>query len=277
MIYIACPLCASKEYGLLYDFSQANFGDYKIVKCDKCAFVFRNPQPNEEETKDFYKEGYFTGTTDYIYQDERESQQLLERYAKKIACLRKLKYQGRFLDIGCAFGGLLGAASLYYEPYGVEISPYAADYCQRNNLKVFQGTLEEAAFPDNFFDLINMVEVIEHLPQPRQTIKEIYRVLKSDGILVIKTSNIESFSAKAGGSRWRYLLPGHLGYFSVKTLYGLLSSVGFKLVGITGDLKPGETFEALGIQAYALNLLLGFKMRLLANRLIRGMTFFVRK
>lgn len=137
--------------------------------------------------------------------------------------------------------------------------------------------MEQAKYPDNYFDIVNMVEVIEHLPDPKQTVQEIYRIMKPTGILIIKTSNIESLYAKLKGKNWDYLLPGNLCYFSVKTLNRMLTSNNFQIIDIIRKLKREELIRSFGVQSYVLSLLLYLKQISLANYLIRGVIFFVKK
>ena len=137
--------------------------------------------------------------------------------------------------------------------------------------------MEQARYPDDYFDTVNMHEVIEHLSDPKRTLLEIYRIMKSGGILIIKTSNIESIYARLKEKKWDYLLPGHLCYFSIKTLDKLLTSIGFREVNINKNLTPKEIIQTFGVQSYIMSLLLQLNQKSLANWLIRGMTFFVRK
>lgn len=122
-----------------------------------------------------------------------------------------------------------------------------------------------------------MVETIEHLPDPKKTLLEIYKILKPNGILIIKTSNIESLYAKSKGGDWDYILPGHLCYFSIKTLSKILALVGFQTIDITKKMNVKELIKNFGIQFYIMSLLLKLNQVYLANLLIRGMTFFVKK
>lgn len=139
---IKCPLCNSKRFKLLYDLSSKSSKIYKIVKCKTCGLVFRNPQPDEQDINEFYTKEYYLGATDYTYKDERNDQKVLIKYSEKVESFHKIKKNGKLLDIGCAFGIFLKAASKYYNCYGVEISRYASDYAKKQGLNVFNGTIE---------------------------------------------------------------------------------------------------------------------------------------
>ncbi|WP_353686677.1 class I SAM-dependent methyltransferase [Thermodesulfovibrio sp. 3462-1] len=87
------------------------------------------------------------------------------------------------------------------------------------DLEVFQGTLEEAKFPDNSFDVITMNHVIEHVPDPIVLLTECRRVLKPEGKLMVVTPNIGSLGRRLFGEYWLHWdPPRHLFLFSPKSL-----------------------------------------------------------
>jgi ubiquinone/menaquinone biosynthesis C-methylase UbiE len=91
-------------------------------------------------------------------------------------------------------------------------------------------TLENINFPPDFFDVVSMFDVFEHLPEPRETLSEIQRIMKPGGILAINFPAIDSYFAKIMGSHWCLLLEDHLNYFSKKTLTKMLDKYGFKVL-----------------------------------------------
>src|SRR5439155_4283821 len=88
-------------------------------------------------------------------------------------------------DVGCSLGLLLYMAKERgFEPCGVDLSLNAVRYARdRLGLSVHQGTLFDARFSDGAFDVVTMVSVLEHVPNPLQTLDEIFRVLRPGGIL----------------------------------------------------------------------------------------------
>ncbi len=96
-------------------------------------------------------------------------------------------------------------------------------------LNIFQGELSAANYPENFFDAITMIELIEHLSDPLSTLKETFRILKPGGVLVIQTANAGSFKAKLTRNNWEYFQPGHLFYFTPQTLTKMLEKNGFRI------------------------------------------------
>ena len=129
-------------------------------------------------------------------------------------------------------GHFLDNAGSGWEKYGIELSEEARRVSAGKGIKAFE-TLEDAAFPEEFFDVVTMFAVIEHLPDPRGVVKELTRVLKRDGLFVIMTGDVKSLKAKIKDRKWHmYRPPEHLYFFSARSLDFLMDSVGFRKVKI---------------------------------------------
>jgi SAM-dependent methyltransferase len=116
---------------------------------------------------------------------------------------------GNYLDIGSGTGELIQLVKTNFN-----VSCYAVDYTdtlmQDKKQKVDVTDLNHCSLPydDNFFDAVTFTEVIEHLEDHRKILKEINRVLKKDGVLVVTTPNILNMK-----SRIRFLLVGFYNLF----------------------------------------------------------------
>jgi SAM-dependent methyltransferase len=164
--------------------------------------------------------------------------ELAYRYGmyKRIRFVTRYQTDGRLLDLGCATGFFLNSISQIlprsnWELYGVEVNPVAAHLARRQfNLNIFTGTLKEAAYPDEYFNAVTMWDVLEHLHDPLGSLQEIYRILKPEGILVIRVPNLGSRWARWFGRYWAGLEPPrHLYVFDRYTLSQLLSRAGFTI------------------------------------------------
>ena len=154
-----------------------------------------------------------------------------ETSKKVLARIAQHKQQGVLLDIGCANGFFLDEARKQgWDTRGVEISTWAAAY-GRNELKlnITNGFLEEANFPAEFFDVIVMLDVIEHLTHPKQVLLEIKRILKPQGVVYISTPDIASTLSRLLGAKWWGINKYHLFYFSKKTFETMINSCGFQV------------------------------------------------
>jgi len=114
------------------------------------------------------------------------------------------------------------AQSIGLDTEGIETAKTPALNATKKGLKVYHGTLEEKSFPDQYFDIISLFEVIEHITTPIPFLKEISRILKPSGCLVLTTGNIRSISAILLRERWEYYKftehGGHISFFSASTI-----------------------------------------------------------
>ena len=231
-IYVSCDLCGSGEFKYLYRINRHN-ENYDIVRCKKCGLVYMNPRFSSERIKQFYTKDYYIGAQEFHYADERKEFKATEYLNQaRLTQIKKHKKGYNLLEIGCSFGYFLKTArDMGWNVSGVELSEYSSKYAKEKlNLKVYTGTIEQASFSDQLFDVVVMQEVIEHLESPTKTLNNIYRVSKPNGLLVIQTSNIESIYSRLTKDKWIYFLPGHLYYFSPKTLANLSKKTGFKII-----------------------------------------------
>ncbi|HJV20858.1 MAG TPA: class I SAM-dependent methyltransferase [Sediminibacterium sp.] len=108
----------------------------------------------------------------------------------RIFTIINYKKGGRFLDVGCGLGaGLLYVNRPEFELYATELDADALLFVNQNieNVRTFKGELINANYPDNFFDYVYCNHLIEHVLDPVAYIKEMYRILKKDGVLYIGT------------------------------------------------------------------------------------------
>lgn len=206
------------------------FGGYNlpIYKCKKCKLQAQ-PIKTEFELANFYSEEYYKGGANYTYKDERQTE-YYDSYVwrARIRNIKKFRKGGNFLDVGSSFGGFLNCAKQFgFNPYGVELSEYSASYCKKRGIKVFQGNFIDSDYPNDFFQVITMIEVLEHLNKPDLVFAKCSSLLKDGGLLVIQTANFEGKQAIQSGSNYHYYLPGHLYYYSLSNLKTFLSKAGF--------------------------------------------------
>lgn len=174
----------------------------------------------------YYPSGYYGEGRRFSHMVEW----LLDRlYTYRAARIERVKRPGRVLDIGCGRGLLLNKLRQRgWDPYGTELSEEAASYA-RDELKLPVTTLslEEANFPDGEFDLVILWHVLEHVRAPREMLKEISRILKPGGLLLVAVPNFGSWEARWGGPIWFHLdVPRHVIYWTRKTLTQELETAG---------------------------------------------------
>jgi len=240
--YIKCNLCQSDDTKKLYVKDSFN-----IVRCRKCGLVYVNPRPTLEELKELYKE------KDAHIDPAREKDLFMHRFKRIIKTIERFKKKGKLLDIGCSYGYFLKLAQGYgWETYGIEISDYVSHYCrQKLNLNVFTGDVREAHYPSQYFDVITMFHVLEHVLDPLDYLREINRILKPDGLIVVEVPNIGSLKAKLAKKNWiSFKPPEHLYYFSLKTIIQFLNETGFQPVKVdtSGGTYTLTALDKLGLE-----------------------------
>ena len=112
----------------------------------------------------------------------------------------------------------------------VAAQAWAVEQARARGLRVVQGTLDTADLPEAHFDVVTMWDVIEHLTDPRGALEQVYRLLKSRGLLVVHTIDIDSLFARLMGARWPWLMEMHIYYFSRRTLRAILKKCGFEVI-----------------------------------------------
>ena len=143
--------------------------------------------------------------------------------------------EGKVLDIGCGAGRHLARLKKYgWDAYGIDISERVAQMARDQfGLEVVQGDILEHQFPEEAFDIVTMWFSLEHMPEPRQVLLEVNRILKPGGLLIISIPNIDGWLAKRLRERWYSLqLPTHLYLFTPGTTKKMLAAAGFRVVKI---------------------------------------------
>lgn len=148
--------------------------------------------------------------------------------AERLADLRRFATGGRLLEIGCSTGEMLAAAHSSFVVTGVEADAASSSTARACGLECVSGTLFDAGFPDEHFDVAALYHVIEHLPSPRHALDELHRILRPGGWLVIETPNIDTLWFRLLGARWRQFIPDHRFFFAPETLRRLLTRTGFE-------------------------------------------------
>lgn len=226
-----CRICSAVE--LIHQFDKDG---YEVVRCEACRLVFLNFAPSREFLNDYYSEDFFHdpgkkhGFRDY----ETEAENLGKSFSDRIKIIRKYQDGGRLLDVGCATGTFLEAASKYWQAEGVEISSYASKIAQNKNLNVYNGELQNSPYVKNQYQVATLWDTLEHLVDPQETVNLLSKMLVPGGIIALTTGDVGSRAAKISGRYWHlYNIPQHLSFFDRKTITRLLKNGDFEVSAIS--------------------------------------------
>jgi len=204
-----CPACGSNN--IIYRFDKDS---YQIWGCKNCGSMFVRDVPSFEELSKIYNTGEY-------YALEDESVKRIEREGlRRLRIIKKWKRNGTYFEIGCAKGLQLDMAKKAgFETFGIELSRENVRICKAKQHNVIFGYLNDAdgMMPDEGFDVIACLDVIEHVADPITFLKTASAMLAEDGVMVLSTPNYSGLVAKALGSRDPYLIPPeHLNFLTLQ-------------------------------------------------------------
>jgi SAM-dependent methyltransferase len=225
-VSLFCPACCQIiEHQLLYSIT-----DCDILRCRSCGLGRTEAQAFNPTS--YYTSDYFSGRRSDGYANYLGSELVLRReFARTVKFIRKWHGRGRLLEVGCAYGYFLQEAKPYFDVFGIELAADAAIHCRKSGYQVVTGTADETTLHQiGSTDVIVLLDVIEHLPDPRETLRLLTRHLNPGGIIIITTGEFDSHVARLFGRRWRLMTPPqHLWFFSRDSLRKIASSLGLRL------------------------------------------------
>jgi len=243
--YINCKVCGSdkpKFLGIRGNKEYAGAADKicreehivtNVVRCRKCGFVYTNPLIKSKIDCYNDPDNYFSSSN---LDPEVLFGFILDLIEKKVP-------KGKILDVGCGKGEFLSLARKRgWQIYGLEPSSnFAKAASERCGININSVSLKEAAYPDNFFDVVALNMALEHVDEPQDFLKEISRVLRKKGLLFVEVPNTDSLMLKIAslyfkikGRNWSPLLsplhhPFHSYGYNPRSIKFLLDSRNFKI------------------------------------------------
>ena len=223
----ACPVCGHGEAHPRFEVVGI---PSRVVVCSGCGLGRFDPMPDAGQVRSFYPGEYY-GEPGAKFQPaiERMVRLVGERHLGFLS--GGLARGARVLDVGCGRGVILGAlADRGFEVHGVELSAEAARGADPRAEIRIAARLEDAGYPDGFFDQVVIWHVFEHLADPRGTLATVHRILAPDGRLIVALPNFSSLQARSTGRAWFHLdLPRHLYHYPLAALRQLLTRAGFEI------------------------------------------------
>jgi len=177
----SCPICQLSDTKIIAAYESVN-----IIKCRICTVVYADKSPNiRNMEEDYYSPLQLKKYFDYYEGFRRKHSQII---LKKLS---NYKTGLDLLDVGCSFGWFLDEASkIGYQSHGIENSKMALSYIQsKSNIHIMSDSLENANTDHKTFDVVTILNVLEHLPNPTQSLEIIRNKLKKTGTLVIAVPN----------------------------------------------------------------------------------------
>jgi SAM-dependent methyltransferase len=165
-----------------------------------------------------------------------------------IASFAPFRHTGRLIDVGYGEGGLLSAAQRQgWSCYGTEADPRALEYGRRHGWMVAAASDRDEPLPEQGFDVVTMLEFLEHMPEPERFLRAALGWLRPGGILYLTTPNAQSLNRRLLGLDWSVICPpDHVTIWTARGVRAALANAGFRCLRIrTEGLNPGEIVARL--------------------------------
>ena len=207
-----------------FEITDKNYGaTAAIFTCSDCGFL------QCSQVEDVLK--FYEAMDDQDYEDTREQRSL--QASKLLGSIKKFKSEGGLLDIGAGSGILVEQSLLKgYRAMGIEPSRALYAKALEHGLPVVNGVLPNEAVGKGY-DLVTLVDIIEHVTDPFDLVSQASNVLAEDGVLVVVTPDASSVAAKLMGWRWWHFRIAHVGYFNEQNLSALLDKAGLEIVSVS--------------------------------------------
>jgi 2-polyprenyl-3-methyl-5-hydroxy-6-metoxy-1,4-benzoquinol methylase len=206
-----------------------------LVQCVRCGLRRAQPQPTDAELSAIYDEHYYEQFG--FVESESSADQGLARtkratYASLLS-VAKPHFTGgkRLLDVGCGLGfSLLAARDAGFDAVGLDqLGP--EDPAARPGRRILRGAIETFR-TEKPFDVVSLVDVIEHVRDPVETLRIVRRLLAPGGLGIFATNDCSSRGANVLGARWVHYHRAHLFFFTPETLTKAAEAAGFDVIAV---------------------------------------------
>lgn len=212
-----CVVCGERERRPVLD-----IGEYTVARCERCGVHTLSPLPSAVQMQEFDD-----GSAYEIEAVLRED--LRARHRATLEAIERWIPPGRLLDAGCGTGTLLEVArERGWNASGVDPSAASVARVREMGFVATEGNIEDLDLAPASMDAVTLMQVLEHVPDPRPLLAACRRVLRPGGALVVATPNPESLLARVKRERFNYWIPPmHVAWYTPGALERLLRASGF--------------------------------------------------
>ncbi|HEX2115873.1 MAG TPA: class I SAM-dependent methyltransferase [Alphaproteobacteria bacterium] len=205
----------------MFKITDADYGRTgDIFRCEACGFL---QCATMTDVLDFYVE---MADEDY----EATSRQRALQQRKLLEAVGRVRPNGRLLDVGAGSGVLVEQAiALGYAAEGIEPSVALHSRARARGLPVHHGVLPNRS-AQGPYDVVTVVDVIEHVPDPVGLMRTIAATMSPQGIAVFVTPDVGSLAARLFGWKWWHYRIAHIGYFDRHTLRRAAQAAGLEVI-----------------------------------------------
>ena len=218
-----CPTCGATEETL-----ELEKDGMRIVRCNQCDLVFVNPTFDEAHYETVYASQAYQdivrdlGFNSHDYRVTRFGTERVRMMSEHLPPANGCA--PRYLDVGCSTGFVIEAArDKGWQATGIDLNPSAIEFGRSRGLDLRAVALDDAGFAPGSFDCVSLFDVLEHLLDPRRTLRACVDLLASGGILFLYVPNFDSASRLLMGVNAHFIWPTHhLNYYTPTTIRDLM-------------------------------------------------------
>ncbi len=258
VIRVNCAGCGSVDAVSIVrtpDYETSGGVKFEVSQCLHCGLAYTSIRPEPEVLLNkYYPDNYlcYGVKTNSRVADFIDGRRVYGQIIQRSSLLRKHikpREGTRILDVGCATGKFLMYFKDRYkfDVYGVEPNIRLCNILKEQNINIYNCTIEDAPLQKNFYDIICMFHVLEHVWDPIFTLKKLNTVLKHGGLLFIELPNFDATARRVFGKYWfNYHQPRHLTHFTKQIIDNIIPECGFDIVEFKHEFRP--TVNAISIQ-----------------------------
>jgi 2-polyprenyl-3-methyl-5-hydroxy-6-metoxy-1,4-benzoquinol methylase len=228
-------LACDEEAEHLFLWNKDNSSVFRCMECNLGSATKGNFDPGV-----FYVGNYFNGKIREGYADYLGSEPVLRGEFRRIVdFVRQVVPSGTLIEIGAAYGFFLLEAKDHYQVHGVEIADEAAEFARARGLDVRTGGLTRSILEEiGPIDVAVMLDVIEHLEDPKAALELCGEFLRPGGAVILTTPDFDSALARITGKSWRNMTPPqHLWYFTRDSITRMAAAAGLEVAQISHPWK----------------------------------------
>jgi ubiquinone/menaquinone biosynthesis C-methylase UbiE len=244
--HVVCPICnknVTNVYSTGYDYEYDSCSNqFTFSHCEQCDIIFLNPRPDLSVLSTIYPANYEPYTfhkkhVSFIIRNYLESR-------KAIKLTKNLNNNAKIMDVGC--GGTIFLDHLSkikdknFELWGNDFDISICERIANSGYHAVSGRFEDISLDNNYFDMIILKQLIEHIDNPIAMLEKSYNLLSSGGTLVIETPNRDAWDASMFQKEYwgGYDFPRHWTIFNPKSISNIAEKVGFQVENIEFIFSP---------------------------------------
>jgi len=232
-----CPYCKSPK--VLYSFCiEGN----EIRRCNTCDLIYRDSPISKTRILSYYRKHYYQQ-----WGQDQKGPYRDDIYLDILSHIEGLGKKGNLLDIGAGNGQFLALAQEHgWKIQGQEISSESCQVAmEKYGILLRNATLKEMKWEQNHYDLITMVNVLDHLPDPWWVLENAFQALKKRGLIYVRIPNghlhsilyriVDAIPIAFLKTKLSKLLVMHLYHLTPQFITSLLRAKGFRSVIINNS------------------------------------------